>query len=200
VRLALGAKAVGVHQPFYLAYQEYSNRSLAPAVWEPLRAHHGRMVASAGLGSPIERASQGRLVRVGVVSPHFRNHSVWNAIVKGWFEKLDPSRFALEAFHLGFDHDGETAFARAHAVHFEEGARGLHQWAQAIVGRRPDVLVYPEIGMFPMTVRLASLRLAPIQVTTWGIQKPAGCRQSTTTCPHRTWSRPMGRLTTRSGS
>ncbi|TMH21956.1 MAG: hypothetical protein E6H61_08905 [Betaproteobacteria bacterium] len=129
--------------------------------WRPHRA------------SAAERR-KGGLVRVGVVSPHFRNHSVWNAIVKGWFQKLDPTRFALEAFHLGFDHDGETAFARSHAAHFEEGARGLYQWAQAIVDRRPDVLVYPEIGMFPMTVRLASLRLAPVQVTTWGHPETSG--------------------------
>jgi predicted O-linked N-acetylglucosamine transferase (SPINDLY family) len=127
-----------------------------------------------GLAAPSSERRKGGLVRVGVVSPHFRNHSVWNAIVKGWFQKLDPTRFALEAFHLGFDRDGETAFARSHAAHFEEGARGLHQWAQAIVDRQPDVLVYPEIGMFPMTVKLASLRLAPIQVATWGHPETSG--------------------------
>src|SRR5258706_8318986 len=127
-----------------------------------------------GLAPPSSERRKGGPVRVGVVRPHFRNHSVWNAIVKGWFQKLDPSRFALEAFHLGFDHDGETAFARSHAAHFEEGARGLERWAQAIVGRRLDVLVYPEIGMFPMTVRLASLRLAPVQVATWGHPETSG--------------------------
>src|SRR6266853_367890 len=173
-RLALGAKAVGTHQPFYLAYQEYGNR--------PLLERYGglcvRIMAEwsrrQGLAAPSSERRKGGLVRVGVVSQHFRNHSVWNAIVKGWFQKLDPTRFALEAFHLGFDHDRETAFARSHAAHFEEGARGLHQWAQAIVDRRPDVLVYPEIGMFPMTVKLASLRLAPVQVTTWGHPETSG--------------------------
>jgi predicted O-linked N-acetylglucosamine transferase (SPINDLY family) len=99
---------------------------------------------------------------------------VWNAIVRDWFRKLDPTRFALEAFYLGFDHDAETAFARSRAAHFEEGAGGLHQWAQLIADRRPDVLVYPEIGMFPMTVRLASLRLAPIQIATWGHPETSG--------------------------
>lgn len=173
-RLALGAKAVGTHQPFYLAYQEYSNR--------PLLERYGglcvRIMAEwsrrQGLVVPSSERRKGERVRVGVVSQHFRNHSVWNAIVKGWFQKLDPTRFALEAFHLGFDHDEETAFARSRAAHFEEGVGGLHQWAQAIVDRRPDVLVYPEIGMFPMTVKLASLRLAPVQVTTWGHPETSG--------------------------
>jgi len=173
-RLALGAKAVGVHQPFYLAYQEYSNRSLLQRYGSLCVRIMAEWSRRQGLAAPSSERRKGGLVRVGVVSPHFRNHSVWNAIVKGWFQKLDPTRFALEAFHLGFDHDGETAFARSHAAHFEEGARGLHQWAQAIVDRRPDVLVYPEIGMFPMTVKLASLRLAPIQVATWGHPETSG--------------------------
>jgi predicted O-linked N-acetylglucosamine transferase (SPINDLY family) len=173
-RLARGAKAVGARQPFYLAYQEHNNR--------PLLERYGNLCArimsewsrGQGLAAPSGERRNGGPIRVGVVSQHFRNHSVWNAIVRGWFQKLDPTRFALEAFYLGFDHDRETDFARSRAAHFEEGAGGLRQWAQAIVDRQPDVLVYPEIGMFPMTVRLASLRLAPVQIATWGHPETTG--------------------------
>jgi predicted O-linked N-acetylglucosamine transferase (SPINDLY family) len=36
------------------------------------------------------------------------------------------------------------------------------------------VLIYPEIGMDPMTARLASLRLAPVQMATWGHPETTG--------------------------
>ena len=173
-RLALGANAVGTHQPFYLAYQEHSNLPLLQRYGSLCVRIMAEWSRRQGLAARSSERRKGGPIRVGVVSPHFRNHSVWNAIVRGWFQKLDPTRFALEAFYLGFDHDGETAFARSRAAHFEEEAGGLHQWAQAIVDRRLDVLVYPEIGMFPMTVRLASLRLAPIQVATWGHPETSG--------------------------
>ena len=58
---------------------------------------------------------------MGVVSGHFRNHSVWHAIVKGWFQHLDRGRFALDAYYLGSIQDAETALARSQAAHFEEG-------------------------------------------------------------------------------
>src|SRR5205814_2476825 len=44
----------------------------------------------------------------------------------------------------------------------------LAEWAQAIADARLDVLIYPEIGMDPMPPRLAAMRLAPVQATTWG--------------------------------
>jgi predicted O-linked N-acetylglucosamine transferase (SPINDLY family) len=172
-RASVGFKAVGVQQPFYLAYQEQSNRALL--------ARHGNLCARImaqwshrqGFAAFGERRAD-KVIRVGIVSPHFRNHSVWNAIVKGWFQKLDRSRFAIDAFHLGSDHDEETLFARSEASHFEQGVGGLRQWVEAIATRRPDVLIYPEIGMDPMTVRLASMRLAPVQIATWGHPETSG--------------------------
>jgi predicted O-linked N-acetylglucosamine transferase (SPINDLY family) len=174
VRLAACARAVGVQQPFYLAYQERDNRQLL--------ARYGALCARAmdawrrGQGfvepSPAQRG-RGR-IRVGVVSAHFRNHSVWNAIVKGWFRGLDPGRFELEAFHLGSARDAETEYAKARAAAFHDSAVTPGEWAQTILDRRPDVLIYPEIGMDPTTVKLASLRLAPVQVAAWGHPETSG--------------------------
>jgi predicted O-linked N-acetylglucosamine transferase (SPINDLY family) len=55
-----------------------------------------------------------------------------------------------------------------------QGAGGLQQWAEAIAAAAPDVLIYPEIGMDPMTVKLASLRLAPLQAASWGHPETTG--------------------------
>jgi len=172
-RMANGFKAVGVQTPFYLAYQEENNREL-------LRRHGelcARLMAHWLGGQRISysrRPTGDGVINVGIVSRHFRNHSVWNAIVKGWFQNLDRERFALWAFYLGPEQDEETLYAKRRAQRFEQGPRTLRQWVDAIAGEPPDVLVYPEIGMDSMTVKLASMRLAPVQVTTWGHPETSG--------------------------
>jgi predicted O-linked N-acetylglucosamine transferase (SPINDLY family) len=40
--------------------------------------------------------------------------------------------------------------------------------------KKLDVLIYPEIGMDPLTLLLASLRLAPVQAATWGHPETTG--------------------------
>lgn len=172
-RIANGFKAVGVQTPFYLAYQEENNRDL-------LHRHGAlcaRLVANWLDRQPVsismKRKREG-VINVGIVSRHFRNHSIWNAIVKGWFQKLDRERFALWGFYLGPDQDEETRYAKEQAQRFEQGAGTLLRWVETIAHDPPDILVYPEIGMDPMTVKLASLRLAPVQITTWGHPETSG--------------------------
>jgi predicted O-linked N-acetylglucosamine transferase (SPINDLY family) len=108
------------------------------------------------------------------VSAHVHEHSVWNALVKGWFKNLDRNHFELLIFHVGEKHDSETARVQSKATFFAQGKRDLRQWAVIILNQQPDVLIYPEIGMDPMTVRLASLRLAPVQAASWGHPESTG--------------------------
>ncbi len=166
-----GARVVGA-PPFYLPYQEENNCRLL--------AEYGRLCARLmqhwpdGRRLPPIRPATGDRARVGIVSAHVGDHSVWNAIVKGWLVHLDPERFDLSVFHLGTRQDPETAFARARASHFDQGRKTLYEWAAAILEQRPDVLIYPEVGMDALTARLASQRLAPVQVATWGHPETTG--------------------------
>ncbi|MGH8660603.1 MAG: tetratricopeptide repeat protein [Burkholderiales bacterium] len=171
-RSAEGHRAVGVQQPFWLAYQEDDNRDLLQRYGRLCARLMGRWQDQAGI-RPGERRGSGA-IRVGIVSQHFREHPVWSAIVKGWFHRLDRERFELAAFCLGADEDAETLYAKSRATHFKQGAGGLRRWVEAIVEARPDVLIYPEIGMDPMTVKLASLRLAPVQAVAWGHPETSG--------------------------
>src|SRR5436190_2445294 len=141
-RASLGVRAVGVNQPFYLAYQEENNRDLMAAYGALCGRVMGDWAARKGLRTPTPRNRSGA-ARVGVVSEYFWNHSVWNAIVRGWFDHIDPRRFTLHAFHLGATRDQETEFARSRAARFEEGRRGLQQWAQALLDQKLDILIYP---------------------------------------------------------
>ncbi|MEO8717707.1 MAG: tetratricopeptide repeat protein, partial [Burkholderiales bacterium] len=171
-RTAHGWKAVGVAQPFWLAYQEEDNRELLQSYGRLCARLMAPWQAKFAPAPAARRAT--RAVRVGIVSQFFRDHSVWNAIIKGWFQQLDSTRFGLLAFCLDPYQDAETHFARSRALCFEQGHAGLRQWTAAILEAQPDVLIYPEIGMDPMSAKLASMRLAPVQAASWGHPETTG--------------------------
>lgn len=171
-RSALGENTVGTQQPFRLAYQEEDNR--------PLLERYGRLCVrlmsnwQQRAGLRVAEIRKPGPIRVGFVSQHFRNHSVWNALIKGWIQQLDTRRFELHLFCIGNTVDSETQIARSRAARFEQGSHGLHQWTRLILDAHPDVLIYPEIGMDPMSLRLASMRLAPLQAASWGHPETTG--------------------------
>jgi len=99
---------------------------------------------------------------------------VWNSHLKGWLGELDRRRFRLFAFDVGHGEDAATALARAGVEGYEAGPKDLSAWVETIRRTQPDVLIYPEIGMDPMSLRLASLRLAPLQAASWGHPETTG--------------------------
>ncbi len=181
-----GAEAVGSRQPFFLAYQEEDNREMLTrygdlcvrlmdvwyhgdhSPWPPFRAtlpSSGADVQGVGRSGPA--------IRVGVVSKYFYNHSVWHAIMKGWFCHFDPQRFQLLAFCTGNERDEETRCAQA-LSDLTIGPQGLHEWVQSILAAQPDLLIYPEVGMNSLAMQLAALRLAPVQMVAWGHPETTG--------------------------
>ena len=86
--------------------QSRTARPLRSAV----RAVDGPVAEAARAGA---RGARGGPVRVGIASAQLRDHSVWNAIVKGWVRHLDKTRFELYLFNLGAKSDAETEQARA---------------------------------------------------------------------------------------
>jgi predicted O-linked N-acetylglucosamine transferase (SPINDLY family) len=167
-----GYQVVGSFQPFYLSYQEENNRDLLSRYGVLCARLMKSWLDSQGFstGKSVTR----KPARIGIVSGQIRNHSVWNSFVKGWFRHLDRKRFEILVFHLDPSQDDETAWARAHSAIFFQGGKTLHEWVNVILESQAEVLIYPEIGIDPMTVKLASLRLAPTQVAAWGHPETTG--------------------------
>jgi predicted O-linked N-acetylglucosamine transferase (SPINDLY family) len=167
-----GADFVGDLQPFFLAYQEENNLTLLK--------QYGRVCAMAmqrwleGQPPPVFRRPAQKRVRVGIVSADVRVHSVWMALIKGWFQSFDPERFELVVFSLADRADSETDLARAKAAVFFGGPKTLSQWVTKIREQNCELLLYPAVGLDPMTLKLASLRLAPIQINSWGHPDTSG--------------------------
>ncbi|MBP5971190.1 tetratricopeptide repeat protein [Brasilonema sp. CT11] len=160
------AEAVGYVQPFYLGYQGLNDR--------PLQQKYGEMIA--GLMSDcypqwsqlisVPKLQPNEKVRVGFLTGFFRNHSCWK-LVRGWVENLDRSEFELFGYHTDQRRDHHTQTAAKVFDKFTSGSLLLEQWCETIQKDKLHILIFPEFGMDPMTVKLGCLRLAPIQIGSW---------------------------------
>ena len=167
-----GAIFVGEAQPFFLTYQEESNLALLK--------RYGRVCAMAmqrwldrQKSPPFIRPAEKR-IRLGVVSPDIRLHSVWMAVIKGWLQSFDRERFELIVFSLTDRPDSETTWASENSDVFIGGPRTLTQWVTAIREQNCEILIHPAVGLHPLVMKLASLRLAPLQINTWGHPDTSG--------------------------
>ncbi len=170
--------AVGAIQPFYLAYQPFNNRELLSsygalcAAWMTTMPRAEFKADRAGDIGRSQSAAQ--KLRIGFVSTHIRDHSVWNAITSGWIYNMDRAKFELYLFQLKSVSDPETDRAKQAVSYFEDRPTNLSAWVQAIADKQLDVLIYPEIGMDALTAQLACLRLAPVQAASWGHPESTG--------------------------
>jgi protein O-GlcNAc transferase len=168
------AEAVGTAQPFFLAYQGRDDKGL--------QARYGGMVAGImsaaypqwAQAPPVPPPGPGEPIRIAIVSGHLRAHSVLKIPLWGWVSLIDRRRFRLCAYHTSAHHDGETARVRRAFARFVQGPLPLERWCETIRADAPHVVIFPEIGMDEMTPRLAGLRLAPVQCTSWGHPATSG--------------------------
>jgi len=77
-------------------------------------------------------------------------------------------------YYTGVQEDAETKQAAAVCDRFVQGPLSLDRWRQAILDDAPHVLIYPEVGMDPVSAQLAAQRLAPIQCNSWGHPDTSG--------------------------
>lgn len=165
------SKGLGVAQPFFLAYQDHCDRNLQQLFGGLATKIMADRYGEVPLAPP---PAPGEPVRVGIVSGFVWLHSVWKVGTRGWITQLDPRRFQVFVYNLGFKKDAETELARKHAHRYVDGTRPVAQWRDIIAADRPHVLLYPEIGMFHLAAELAAMRLAPVQCSYIGHPQTSG--------------------------
>jgi protein O-GlcNAc transferase len=167
-----GGDFVGDFQPFFLTYQEESNLAALRQYGQVCAKAMQRWLDRQRL--PAFKRPVGRRIRVGIVSGDIRLHSVWMALIKGWLQSFDSERIELVIFSLADRSDPETAWARSKSDVFVSGPKNLSQWVAAMREQDCEILLYPAVGLHPAALKLASLRLAPVQVNTWGHPDTSG--------------------------
>ena len=158
--------AVGAQQPYFLAYIAGNHRDVLSQYGDLCVRLMDTWAKQTGVLPPAPR--RGGKLRVGIVSAHIHGHSVWHTLVRGWIEHLDRAKFELHVFHTGAVQDAQTQWAgqRVHRLH--QGLGSWTQWVKTVSESQLDVLLYPEIGMDATTIRLSALRLARLQLASWG--------------------------------
>ena len=106
-------------------------------------------------------------LRVGVVSANVRDHSVWRDRMLGLY-LFKPDDIELYTFSLGIESAAESAIAKAASAYYINEILQLPDLVEKIQECDLDIIYYPELGLSPAVYKVACLRLAPIQLTSWG--------------------------------
>jgi len=140
----------------------------------PLRAERSRYadalsrLAHAAIPAPVPQARPpGARRRIALVSAFFRRHSV-TKVLGGLIDGLDAERFEVGIFHLDPRRDPLSEHYADTAAHYATLPQRPRAALDAIAQFAPDVLVYLDIGMDPLSQVLACYRLAPVQLALWG--------------------------------
>ncbi|MBU1248864.1 MAG: tetratricopeptide repeat protein [Proteobacteria bacterium] len=162
----LAAEAVGANQPFYLAYHGQNDVELQRQYGS--LCHRAMTARFPKFASPLPPRTRSGRLRVGILTGFMNEHSVWKIPTRGWAEGLDRDRFEVFGYHTGFHTDHCTEEARQLFDHFLHQAHDFPALITAIQAHELDALLFPEIGMDPTTLRVAALRLAPVQAVSLG--------------------------------
>lgn len=155
---------------FFLHYQGQNDQELQQAYADSLtRIAHTLFPDYAKPRRSPHNAGEAcnKRIRIGFVSAFFRRHSVFKSHGR-FVSELDPEQFETFAYYLGKKTDQATQEIRARSDHFYQLGDDIPQIVQQIDQDQLDILFYTDIGMEPRIQALAPLRLAPVQMTSWG--------------------------------
>jgi predicted O-linked N-acetylglucosamine transferase (SPINDLY family) len=163
---------IGICHPYYLIYENHNHRDLME--------RYGRLLTRAfgdSRDSAPESASprtSGDRARIGFLSGFFYSHSHARAF-EGLIQEIDRSLFEVVIIHLAHA-PADSVSARLNdgcqeVVHLPPG---IDASSAALRELQLDLLFFTDIGMHPWMTLLACRRLAPIQITGWGVAQTSG--------------------------
>ncbi|MCX7171615.1 MAG: tetratricopeptide repeat protein [Proteobacteria bacterium] len=154
---------------FYLAYQNYDDRSVMETLCRLFRSRVPNLTVTAShVDAWRPPVISGRRIRVGFLSQFLVSHTI-GKLYQGFIRHLDRSRFEVVVIHAPrskLDTYSQSLEAPANRV-IAIPAK-LKDQQKAVAEAKLDVLFYPDIGMAASTYFLAYARLAPVQVVSWG--------------------------------
>lgn len=152
---------------FALAYQGADDKALAEALARLfLQSCPGLDAVAEHCHAPKTR-SDGPL-RVGICSRFLRDHSIGRLMLNLIQHMATTGRYQLYVFNFVQHPDAVWTEIAGYAAEAVTLPLDLAAARREIAARQLDMLLYPDIGMEPMTYFLGFARLAPVQCVTWG--------------------------------
>jgi protein O-GlcNAc transferase len=122
----------------------------------------------------VQPNQESHKIRIGYLSSFFKFHSVAN-VTLGWLRYRDRSSFEVYTYYIDKEIDALTReFGRESDVfrhiinNTDSRVDDIEAICNQIIADHLDVLVFAEIGLSPQTIKIAALRLAPIQICGFG--------------------------------
>lgn len=116
-------------------------------------------------------------VRIGFISRFFCHHTNSAAHI-GLISELDREKFQVIIIHRPFGKiDSYHNLINSLADEVVYLSDHFGESCQQIKSLFLDILFYTDLGMFPLDCILAMVRLAPAQVTSWGLPHSTGIRE-----------------------
>jgi len=165
---------VGLSPPFYLSYQEINNKELLVKNAE-LYSLAMKSLNNKFLSRNIF-INNSKKIKIGIVGEQIRDHAVYATITRGIIENINKNYFEIYIFHLGKNKDNQTFESTKHIHKYIGNKFSIDDWCNSIIECHLDIIFYPEIGMDTLTIQLATLRLAPIQMVSWGHPETTGLK------------------------
>jgi tetratricopeptide (TPR) repeat protein len=152
---------------FYLTYQAKNDldlqRQYAEFVQRVMAANYPQWT------QPIEMPllQEGEKIRIGYISPNLKAHAgvAWSL---GWLRHRDRSKFEVYSYFTGKFPDETTVLFQAESDYFRHISDRFEEICQQVRQDNLHILVFPDIGMDAQSLKLAVLRLAPVQCACWG--------------------------------
>nr|WP_199330422.1 tetratricopeptide repeat protein [Microcoleus sp. FACHB-68] len=152
---------------FYLAYQAHNVREsqcrYGNLLHKIMEANYPNWVQPISM-PPIPPQQK---IRIGYLSAYLHSYSgtLW---LIGWLRQHDRNSFEIYSYYIGNEPDPITQKFQEYSDLFHHIPGNLEAVCQQVTSDNLHILIFPEIGMNPPTMQIASLRLAPVQCTAWG--------------------------------
>jgi protein O-GlcNAc transferase len=160
-------------QPYYLSYQGGNNCKLYERYGKLLQKTLAARYPDWSKAKTKRHLKPGEKIRLGIASGNFSNHADWRMITSGLVDRIDRERFELFGYSTGGIVDTITEKAKAKIDHYYRGLSFI-RLCQQIEQDQLDILLFPELGMDPISLKLGCLRLAPVQCCAWGRTETSG--------------------------
>ncbi|HLO48096.1 MAG TPA: tetratricopeptide repeat protein [Kamptonema sp.] len=151
---------------FFLAYQGDNDLNIQQQYGEfahqVMAANYPQLVKPL----PIPPLSKNGKIRIGYISGCLWGHTV-GKLSLGWLRHHDSSQFEIYCYQINETQDQFTQQFRLYSDTFHYLPGDIELICNQIIADELHILVFIDIGLQAQMTQLASLRLAPIQCTTW---------------------------------
>lgn len=163
-----------VCSPFFLAFHNRDNKQLLARYNALLRTITPSLNYEAGYCKGPAQRDAASPIRIAFICAHMYKHSVGDCYRSGMIYLAQQREFDVTFFNLNSIHDykiQEIVDAGVRMVHLPQNIAAQRRQIEAF---RPDIIIYPDIGMNMATHCLALQRLARVQCSLQGHPETTG--------------------------